>query len=450
MKISELMHDGISIGFFGFGRSSLGVLEYLKKQYRDLKITIRSDTPPTFGIPRGARLLTGKAATRDISESVLFLSPSVRRDREDIAFAKRRGVRISSDAELFFEECRMPVIAITGSSGKSSCTALVASMLNRSGTQAIECGNFGPGLTAALGRDAVPVAELSSFQLNFFTPHTKRALITGITPNHLNWHRDFSEYAASKLRLIENSDAAAYDFDCAYTANRLSEKKLFAAVSSLLSYSELSHRCNAENYITLSGSTILRNGEKYIDISRAKRKERYHTKNFMLSSALTLDICTCLAQEEAIASFGGLAHRAELILERGGIRYINSSIDSTPERTLSTLLDMHGKNAVILCGRGKGLSYEGLVKRLSDLTAGVCLMGEITDEVLCELKRQCSSLPVLIAFDMNDALEKARTLLPCGGNIILSPSATSFDMYTSFEERGEDFRRAVKNTKVQD
>jgi len=292
------------------------------------------------------------------------------------------------------------------------------------------------------------VAELSSFQLNFFTPKVSRALITNLTPNHLNWHKDFDEYAEAKLALIRHSDAAVLDCDSPLLRERIKDYSPYFAVSSSLSYRELKSRVRAEGYMTLDSRFILLNGEKYIDISRARRRENYNLKNYMLTAALTYGLCQRDAQEAVINKFGGLPHRSELVSEKDGIRYIDSSIDSTPERTLNTLRALEPDVAVILCGRGKGLSYEELACELPRLTRGACIMGDITDELTSIIRAKHPDYKLLFPTDTEEAVRNAVSLLPRGGTVILSPSATSFDRYKSFEERGDDFKRSVRSIKI--
>ncbi len=447
MKIAEKLLNGGKIGFFGFGISSVGILDCLSARLPSLSVTVRSDCDIGHKPPAGARLLIGKDAAKDIDEDVLFLSPSVRRDRPELVAAQKRGVILSSDTELFFELNQLPVIAVTGSSGKSSCTYLAAAMLSEAGINAAPAGNFGRSLCSTLGSGERVISELSSFQLNFFTPHTSRALITNLTPNHLNWHKDFREYAESKLALIEKSDAAVYDFDSPLLRDRMAKKPSFCAVSSALTYEELKECARAENYITFKNGFIIKNGERYIDISRARRCEEYNLKNYMLSTALTYGLCQRDAAATAINKFGGLPHRAELVSECNGIKYIDSSIDSTPERTLYTLGALEKEVAVILCGRGKGLSYDKLISELPRLTCGACIMGDIKEELSYELKERYPDYKIVFPVNMEDAVRKATELLPRGGTVLLSPSATSYDRYKSFEERGDDFKRAVMSFK---
>ena len=183
-----------NVGFFGLGDSNLALLEFLSTTYDGLSFTLRSDADmgeqSVF-----SRLFYKSEARRDINEDVLFLSPSVRRDTAELMGAKERGIILSSDVEFFFERKQIPVFAITGSSGKSTTATLLSLMLSSENGDFPASANVGVPMTTLLSRDGLrgTVAELSSFQLAYFTPVTERALITNVTENHLDWHTSFEE-----------------------------------------------------------------------------------------------------------------------------------------------------------------------------------------------------------------------------------------------------------------
>lgn len=436
----------MNIGIFGIGKSNLGVLKYIRSRYSDVKLTLRSDVPLSDSVISSLspeRVFIGERAILSISEDVLFLSPTVRRDRPEIAAAEARGVKLSSDAELFFENYSGKRFCVTGSDGKSTCTYLVASMLSYSGCNSTPAGNYGKSLAELLLADTVPIAELSSFQLMYTAPTSDSALITNITPNHLNWHSDIDEYMMAKRNLALNAKRITTDADSPLSLMALSQLPLFCVVSSVYSYHELICRVKSENYITKKGTVIYLNGEPYFNLDRVQRKEDYNVKNYMLASGMLLDFCPPDSIRQAINAFNGLPHRAELVADSDGIRYLNSSIDSTPDRTLQTLSSLSGSTAVIICGLGKKLSLDMLAEKLPLLTCGAVLMGELGREVGDILSKSNVQYAFTYAESMDEAIKKAQKLVTGGGNIILSPAGTSFDKYKNFEERGEDFKNRV-------
>ncbi len=431
---------GLKVGIFGLGKSNLAVLDYLKSCGISFSLTLRSNkTLSNFSEISAEHIYWGENAYKSICEDILFLSPSVRRDKEELAEASEKGVILSSDAELFFKKNNFPVYAVTGSDGKSTTSYLISSMLTASGKKSIPAGNFGLPLCKALSEGCITVAELSSFQLMDILPKSRRAVITNITPNHLDWHKDFEEYISAKLNIARNSDGLIIDYDSKILRKAVSEYKLFAAVSQKYRFHELKNLIHAENYITADNEAVYMNGIKYFSLKNVIRNESYNIKNFMLSSAAVIGEARPSAIEEAIRAFGGLPHRKETVCVRDGITYINSSIDSTPERTLNTLRCLSGRVSVIIGGRGKGLSLKRLAEELPHLTVGACLMGEVGQELSFMLKDN-TSYKTLTANNMKDAVKASASFLHGSGTVILSPAATSFDKYENFEKRGEDFK----------
>ncbi len=432
----------IKIGLFGLGKSNLGVLDYFKSRKIDFDLTLRSDGEISNAVS-AQRIFTNHSALKDIDEDILFLSPSVRRDRAELIAAKERGTRLSSDAELFFSLSGQKIFTVTGSDGKSTTTYLISEILKESGIDAAPAGNFGVSLLSVLDKHSAVVAELSSFQLMYMEPRSFSAVITNLTQNHLDWHDSASEYADAKRNIIKNAERVVFDCDSKLLRPLLADIRPFAVTSLNFSYAELSKMVDAENYVTENCGTVYLNGTPYFSLKDAKRKESYNLRNYMLASAATLGNASSEAIEKAIRNFGGLPHRAELVLRRDNISYVNSSIDSSPERTIKTLSSFSGNVAVIICGKGKKLSVRELCARLPKLTAGAVLMGPVGNEIAEYLNENKISYNYKTSADMSDAVKKAEALLSGCGTVILSPAATSFDKYKNFEERGNDFKRAV-------
>lgn len=430
------------IGLFGLGKSNLGVLELLRSSIPCFELTLRSDKPITSDI-NADRIYTGKSAYAEINEDVLFFSPSVRRDRPELTAAQKRGTVLTSDAELFFSLFGGRVYAVTGSDGKSTTTYLISELLKASGISAVPAGNFGRSLSSLAKSDATVVAELSSFQLQYLTPRSYSAVITNVTPNHLNWHTSIAEYTNAKLNILKNAERVTVDYDSELLREALPKERLFAAVSSERDYGELKKAVDAENYLTVRESTVYLNGSPYFSTLDAIRRESYNVKNYMLAAAATLGAVAPQAVTAILRDFRGLAHRAEQVASSQGFTYINSSIDSTPERTLKTLRALSGKTAVIICGMSKGLALDRLANELPSLTSGAVLMGDIGRGIYAILTDKARDYSFGYAENMRDAIALAESYLPSGGNVVLSPAGTSFDKYENFEMRGEDFRRSV-------
>ena len=445
MGIREVLSkENASVGIFGLGRSNDGVIEYLRKLNPRIRLTLRSDCIIDEKYKTIAkRVLCESDALSDIDEDVLFLSPSVRRDRQEIAEAKNRGMLISSDAELFFELTDKLPIAVTGSDGKSTTTHLIAKAHTLSGRIAEPCGNYGRALTTLLDTDIFPVAELSSFQLSYFTPSTSYAVITNITPNHLNWHRSLHEYISAKMNVTKNAEKIIFDADGEIVCKSLAGREVFAKTSLEKDHAALKKIGGASIFVTHKNGIIYVNGSPYIDTTSAKRREVYNLRNYMLTVASCLESCDSNAIQKAITSFEGLSHRAEEFFTANSVRFIDSSIDSSPERTLKTLSALKEKPIVIIGGLGKGLSLEQLAKELPHLTRGAVLMSSVGRELFEILSNEQKGYRFTYTENLTEATRLAYDMANGRGTVILSPAATSFDFYKNFSERGNAFKNAV-------
>ncbi len=430
-----------AVGLFGWGRSNAGVMNYLSKN-GNYEFLLRSDRE--CAVPRGiSAAYFGSHAFDDLRESVLYLAPSVRRDRRDIAGCADMGIKLSSDAELFFSLAKCDVYAVTGSSGKSTTTHLISAILNAAGTPCVAAGNYGASLAMLIGSQNAVAAELSSFQLTYCKPRSKRAVITNIVPNHLDWHTDMDEYAEAKLAVANGTEGLIIDADSRLLTERV-HTPLFAAVSDTLDRAELSRILPAESYFTLDGrGRILLNGHPFADTSSFPRRERHNIKNFMLAAAATLGVASPEICSRVFTDFTGLCHRNEAICDVFGIRFYDSSIDTSPDRALATLSSYTEPPIAIICGKSKGADYGELAKKLPTLTRGAIFMGEVGRAVMELLPTGYTRY--MACETMKDAVRRAFDMArEAGCDVVLCPAGTSYDKYASFEERGDDFKKEAR------
>lgn len=357
------------------------------------------------------------------------------------------GSRISSDAELFFALCDRPVLAVSGSDGKSTTVKMTEAVLRRRGVRALACGNLGIPFVEALESDSeVFVTEISSFTLEYLSPPSECALITNITENHLDWHGSSGAYIRAKENLLTRAMVRAMSPDsaaCLPLIERYEPRILF---STERSYRELA--CEfpfAELCFTLEGEHLSLNGEGLFPLSALSKKEPHNIKNALAAMALTHSFLNTGGGYEALSDFSGLSHRIETVASVGGVRYIDSSIDSSPERTRNTLAALGGDLHILLGGRGKGLSYAPLTAPLLAKKGYIIISGENRRQIACELAKCESLVPRIILRDrLEDAVAEAIARAKCGDTVLLSPASTSYDAYSSFEERGEKFKEYIK------
>lgn len=435
------------IGLVGLGTSTRGVAEVLAHAgVRSLTVRTARSVPAALPPALALRWYIGDALYDDLSEDLLFFSPSARREDPCLRAAAERGCRFSSDAELFFRYTHSPVFAVTGSDGKSTTATLTSLLLSAGESDVRLAGNIGRALSPLLlseKQNSVTVAELSSFQLLYFRPHTRRAVITNLTPNHLDVHRDFAEYREAKSHLLTNADDAVLSADDEGCVSLFAGIRPFAVFSlretlpSLLRY-------RARHVLTLADDAVALDGRRLLPLSEIRLHGAHNIKNFMAAIALTLGY----TDEERILSvartFSGISHRAETVAVCDGVRYVDSSADSSPSRTLTTLAATEGSPILLVGGRGKGVPFDTLAPVLLSKARVLILFGETGREIASLIGgRKEGGATVLEAGNFREAVRLAVLAARPGDTVLLSPASTSFDEFRNFEERGDAFRTEV-------
>lgn len=435
--IMSRLKAGCRVGFFGLGKSNCALMNSLPLEA--CRITVRSDSQiDERDIPKEIkveRILSGQRACDDIDEDILFFSPSVRRDRPQLKAAEERGIIFSSDAELFFEENDRPLFVITGSDGKSTTTCLTNMLLNEARHKSMVLGNFGvPMSEKACNVCDFFVCELSSFMLTYATPRSAAACITSITPNHLDWHKSYEEYIETKLSVARGTDKLIACDDNIYV------KSAYGIVSTQKDLSTLKKSYSAEIFMTIEDGFICKNGRKIIGKDMVLRNEEHNLKNLMMAIAMTDGLVENKDILAVAQGFNGLDHRCQTILTRNGIDFIDSSIDSTPARTVQTLSSLNRPVVIILGGRGKGLNYAEMLPSLKKYAKKVIICGENATEIYSQIG---DALPIDTANDFEEAVLLGIEYAKDVGVLLLSPASTSYDRFKSFSERGDKFKQIL-------
>ena len=435
-------------GFFGLGKSNLALLNHLKKSFPSIRCILRSDSKVTdLNLKkRFDAIYEGERAAADIREDILFLSPTVRRERAKLNEFQKRGGILSSEAEFFFANSDAKKLVITGSDGKSTTATLCSHLLSSLYGSAPAMGNIGiPMAQYVESPISHAVVELSSFQLNYFRPLCKRALITNITPNHLDWHSSFEEYKAAKENALIHAEERIFNADCSFSRELADKYGAFSAYSASIGYNELKSAVKSEHYVYLENGYITRDGEKILDTGAVISQSKHDITNFIAAAALCTGEPITDAIYELARSFTGLRHRREFFGEFGGVRYYDSSIDSTPQRTATTLESFSERVIIILGGKSKGLDYGILPSILSEKAKIIILTGASAPEIEEALKKSDLTIPIYLAPKFEDAAELSARLASSGDSVLLSPASTSYDRFLNFEERGEYFKKIIKD-----
>ena len=428
-----------SVGFFGLGRSNAALMRMMGE---DTRMILRSDEMvDRENLPDGvkvAEIYQGREACENIRENTLVFSPSVRRDRQELLSALGRGAVFTSDFEIFLRYNKKLLFLVTGSDGKTTTTTLISRIL---GFPAI--GNIGEPMTPHLEDSAVGFAvEASSFMLEYAHPKSRRAAITSLTENHLNWHYTMSDYRRVKLRALEGADEAVISADSPLLFEGDLPKNIFAVCGINGQEEEVARRMTAEICYSLEDGYITKNGQRILPTQDLRRREKYNIKNYLTALAMTVGFAPEDRALEVIRDFGGIPHRGERLGKISGIELINSSIDTTPERTMSTLRDMPEGIIILLGGRDKGLDLSALFALINKRGDRVIAFGEAEDKFAAIFGERC----IKAHGGLGRAVARAAEISRVGDTVLLSPGATSYDEFRSFENRGDEFKRLVKQT----
>ncbi len=444
--------SGKEVTLLGFGRSSAALLDTLLAAGARITVRDRATAPRLSHKEweaRGVHFLFGDGWLSELSEPLLVRSPAVRPDLPEIQGALARGATLTSECELFCEACPATVLAVTGSDGKTTTATLAATLLRaaveHTGARVYLGGNNGtplfPRLCEMTARDFA-VLELSSFQLMGDLVPPARAVITNISENHLNWHHGMEEYVAAKKRILGRDTHAVLSADNPYTAEiaiRHPRKTVFSATQPRAA---LVRAYPQAATVTVEGGCVALDGRALLSLSDIRLVGRHNLENYMAALGLialyTRDVAPL---SSAARAFLGVAHRLEEVARVDGVRYIDSSIDSTPTRTAAALSAM-GRVSFLLCGgRGKGLSLDPLRAAIVGRVGTLIVFGECRDEIATACFGYGGR--ILSAPTLREATGLAMREARAGETVLLSPACTSFDEFADFEERGAFFRRTV-------
>ncbi|MBQ7906829.1 MAG: UDP-N-acetylmuramoyl-L-alanine--D-glutamate ligase [Clostridia bacterium] len=413
-----------TVSLLGLGVSNKAVLSYLSS--KNIPVVVRNYEK--IDLPKGTFGIFGKDYLNTCEDTV-FRSPSVRPDK-----ILGRG-KVYTEISYSLEALGCYKIGITGSDGKTTTATLCHKILEAGGKGSYLVGNVGTPLITYLDsvkKEDTMVCELSSFQLFDFVPSLDIAVVTGITPNHLDWHTDLYEYVLSKRNITKNARRVILPID-------LPSRWLFEGENvSYFSLGDLS---------ALSGKhAYLKDGYVYYGKKRLFPKEKikllgdFNIKNVLCAVAATYDLVGIEPILRALSTFGGVKHRMETVAEINGVSFVDSSIDSTPDRTKCTLSAFDRSRVIaIMGGYDKNLKYDSLKDATNGLYALV-VMGENRDKILA--KQNASR--VFTVNTMDEAVKLAFSLARVGDTVLLSPASASFDMYKNYEEKSQAFICAIR------
>ena len=449
MTVSEYKEkvQGKKAAVLGYGVSNRPLVDFLLSlgvtvEVRDRKMPEPEAVEKLHSL--GVSLLTGDGYLDDIHADLIFRSPGIRPDHAGILAAVTEGAELISEMELFFALCPATLIAVTGSDGKTTTTTLVAKLLIEEGHRVFLGGNIGTPLlsrVAEMTEKDFAVLELSSFQLFTMRQSPDRAVITNISPNHLDWHTDMDEYAAAKENIFRYQKQGSL-----LVLNRENE-----GTFSMAEKAASSEICFFSSKRNLEKGAYMQDGVIYLDRNEIISEEQiilpgpHNRENYMAAIAVTKGLVSRESIYRVATTFKGVEHRLETIRVHKGVRYINSSIDSSPSRTAAALGCFDEKVICICGGYDKHIPFAPLADALCQSAKAVVLTGATADAIEQALI-ECESTEKPTVYrnaDFKQAVLLASSLASDGDTVILSPACASFDAFKNFMERGDTFRTII-------
>lgn len=380
---------------------------------------------------------------------VIFRSPSCRPDTPQIEEEVKRGVILTSEIELVLEMCPGTTIGVTGSDGKTTTTSLIYEILKENNYKCYLGGNIGIPLFTKLGEmkpEDFVVLELSSFQLMTMKVSPQVAVITNVTPNHLDIHKSYDEYKEAKANIFKNqteNNLLVLNYDNDITRNFAKE-----ALGSTVYFSS---KEKLENGIIVDGETIkdCESGLRrhILNTKSTKLRGIHNAENMCAAIAATKRFVTPEVQAKAISNFAGVEHRLEFIKEIKGAKWYNDSIASSPTRTIAGLKSFDENIVLIAGGYDKHLDYSPIAKPIIENVGSLILLGQTANKIYSavtyELKFSDKELPIYRVNTLEEAVEKANEISKKGDVVLFSPASASFDMFKNFAERGNKFKQIV-------
>ncbi|MDO4419840.1 MAG: UDP-N-acetylmuramoyl-L-alanine--D-glutamate ligase [Ruminococcus sp.] len=439
------------IAFCGLGRSNLPLIKMYKK-YGAKVIACDKRSFNELGETaielknNDVELSLGDTYLDNLKADLLFRTPGMNYNSPELMALKANGVQITSEMETFFEICPCKIIAVTGSDGKTTTTTIISELLKAEGKTVHLGGNIGKPLLPEIFNikaDDYAVVELSSFQLISMKKSPDIAVVTNITPNHLDVHKDMEEYIEAKRNIVKYQNE-----DCITVLNYNNDiTRSFA--DSLSSKVYYFNECTNENTcVYRKDSAIFVNDEKVLDVSDIAIPGEHNVENYMAAIGAVWGIVSVDNIVNVAKSFGGVAHRAELVRELNGVKYYNDSIASSPTRTIKGMLSLFEQKIILICGGyDKNIPYAPLGPVVNDKVKALILLGATASKIESAVKEaenyKAESIDIYNVKTLEEAVKLSFDIAISGDIVSLSPASASFDMFKDFEHRGNYFKSLV-------
>lgn len=442
--------QGKTISIIGMGVSNYPLISLLLENNIPLTIRDKQENPKAIEDFKGATILTGEEYLDNLTEDVIFRTPGLSPLREELVEARKNGQLITSEMQEFFKLCPCHIFAVTGSDGKTTTTTLISEFLKATGKKVFLGGNIGNPLLCQLDQmspEDFVVVELSSFQLMDLDCQPEVAVLTNISPNHLDYHKDMGEYVGAKINIFlmqkpEQSLVLNMDNPDSMALLPLTKGK-----------NKFFSRALDKSHAQLKDQCIYLGDTPYLPLEKIQLKGVHNIENYMAAILAVEDYCTSEQIQSVAESFTGVQHRMQFLRKLHGVCYYNDSIGTSPTRTIAGLHSFEQRIILIAGGYDKGIPFTDLGKEIRQRVKQLILVGATSDAIASAVESAIEDTEKTLSGEflgihhcdtLTEAVVKAKDLSQEGDDVVLSPACAAFDQFKNFAQRGEFFEAVVK------
>lgn len=430
------------VAIIGLGVSNLPLLDYLYNLgCKD--VVLFNDKEISVDVSKyGYQVYEGDGYLDHlVGFDIIFRAPGCLPSQEELVREKERGAYITTEVEEVLKLSPAKTIGVTGSDGKTTTTTLIDLVLRSNGYKTYLGGNIGVPLFTKIGemtKDDVVVLELSSFQLMDMDVSPDIAVITNISPNHLDKHKDYQEYIDAKKCIFKNNDNGILVLN---HDNEITSK--FTSSREIRYFS----RYEETNAFYVMNGMICYKGKEVFDTKKLHIRGVHNHENICACMSAVIDMVDMEKSFQAISEFKGVEHRLEFVREVDGVKWYNDSVSSSPTRTIAGLNSYNERIVLIAGGYDKNLDYTPLARPILDKVSKLILFGATKNKIYDAVMKEKSSedIEIYVEDGLDEVIARAREVAVPGEVVLFSPASASFDMFKNFADRGDKFKEKVRS-----
>ena len=430
------------VAIIGLGVSNLPLLDYLYNLgCKD--VVLFNDKEISVDVSKyGYQVYEGEGYLDHlVGFDIIFRAPGCLPSQEELVREKERGAYITTEVEEVLKLSPAKTIGVTGSDGKTTTTTLIDLVLRSNGYKTYLGGNIGVPLFTKIGemtKDDVVVLELSSFQLMDMDVSPDIAVITNISPNHLDKHKDYQEYIDAKKCIFKNNDNGILVLN---HDNEITSK--FTSSREIRYFS----RYEETNAFYVMNGMICYKGKEVFDTKKLHIRGVHNHENICACMSAVIDMVDMEKSFQAISEFKGVEHRLEFVREVDGVKWYNDSVSSSPTRTIAGLNSYNERIVLIAGGYDKNLDYTPLARPILDKVSKLILFGATKNKIYQAVMNEKTNenIDIYVEDGLDEVIARAREVAVPGEVVLFSPASASFDMFKNFADRGDKFKEKVRS-----